>query len=106
MTSETLRLLWFFGPFIAMLFVSGLYCIFVTYNLVRALIGVELLIKAVTLLIAVVGYMSGRIALTQAIIITMIMVEVVIVVVAVGVVLGVRSHNNSLDARNLRNLKG
>ncbi|MEI8175825.1 MAG: NADH-quinone oxidoreductase subunit K [Candidatus Omnitrophota bacterium] len=102
----SLDLLWFFGPFIAMLFIIGFYCIFATYNLIRALIGVELLIKAVTLLSVVVGYISGYTALTQALIITMIVIEVVVMVVAIGIILGVRRFNATLDVRNLRNLKG
>ncbi len=93
-------------PFIAMLFIIGLYCILATRNLLRALIGLELLIKAATLLITTVGYVSAHTALTQAIIITMIVIEVVVVVVAVGVVIGVRSHTGSLDTRNIRDLKG
>ena len=93
-------------PFIIMLFIIGLYSILATRNLLRALIGLELLIKAVTLLIVVVGYLSGHIALTQAMIITIIVIEVVVVVVAVGVVIGVRGHTGSLDTRNIRDLKG
>ena len=43
-----------FGFFITILFISGFYCILVTRSLIRAIIGLELLIKAVTLLIIVV----------------------------------------------------
>jgi len=98
----------FFHIFIVtiMLFVMGFYCIFFTFNLVRALIGVELLIKAVTLLIITAGYVTGHMALAQAIVITLIVVEVVFIVVATGVVIGLRRHNGSLDTRKLRNLKG
>ena len=84
----------------------GFYCIFFTFNLVRALIGVELLIKAVTLLIIAAGYVTGHIALAQAIVITLIVVEVVFIVVATGVVIGLHRHNGTLDTRKLRNLKG
>lgn len=105
MNPESLNLLWPFSIFIILLFITGLYCLLVTYNLVRALIGIELLIKAVTLLIVVVGYISGRLALTQALIITLIVVEVVLIAVAVGVILRIHDNNNSLDARNIRNLK-
>ena len=89
-----------------MLLVMGFYCIFMTYNLIRALIGVELLIKAVTLLIIVAGYITGHLALAQAIVITLIVVEVVFIVVATGVVIGLHKHNGTLDTRKLRNLKG
>jgi multisubunit Na+/H+ antiporter MnhC subunit len=106
MTPEILRLFWSFGIFIIMLFIIGFYCMLITYNLIRALIGLELLIKAVTLLLILVGYVTGHIALTQALVITIIVIEVVFITVAVGVVMGIRRHNNSLDVRKVRNLKG
>lgn len=106
MSPEGLSLFWSFGIFIIMLFIIGFYCILATYNLIRALIGLELLIKAVTLLIIVVGYVSGHAALTQAMVITMIVVEAVFITVAVGVVMGIHRHNHSLDVRKVRNLKG
>jgi multisubunit Na+/H+ antiporter MnhC subunit len=106
MSSEFLQVFWSYGIFIAILAVIGIYCMLVTYNLIRALIGLELLLKAVTLLIIVVGHVTRHIALTQALVITFIVIEVVFMTVAVGVVIGIRSHTNSLDARNIRSLKG
>ena len=53
-----------FWPFTACvrdaLLVAGLYCMLVTRNLIRALIGVEILTKAVTLLIILAGYVTGQ----------------------------------------------
>ena len=91
---------------VVMLFIIGIYCIMASYNLVRVLIGVEILIKAVTLLIILVGYKSGSLALAQALVITMIVVEVVMITIAVGIVLGIHIHNDSLDVRKVRRLKG
>jgi multisubunit Na+/H+ antiporter MnhC subunit len=106
MNAEFLRIFWPYGIFIIMLSVIGIYCMMATYNLIRVLLGVELLLKAVTLLIVMVGYVSHHTALAQALVITFIVIEVVVMTVAVGVVLGIRSHNNSLDVRDIRNLKG
>jgi len=100
------QIFWLFGVPICLLFVMGLYCILATYNLVRVLIGLEILIKAATLLVILAGYLTGRAALAQAIVITLIVVEVVVIVVAGGVVLQAFSHHGSLNVRNLRNLKG
>jgi NADH:ubiquinone oxidoreductase subunit K len=101
MSIEALQIFWPFGLFVVMLFIIGIYCILITFNLIRALLGVEILIKAVTLLIIIAGYVSGRTALAQAIVITLIVVEAVSIAVAVGIVLGIHGHNNSLDARRL-----
>ncbi len=106
MIPQAIQAFWPFGIFIFMLIVIGFYCILTTFNLIRALIGLELLLKAVTLLIVLAGYITNHSALTQALVITFIVVEVVVMTVAVGVVLGIRSHNNSLDLRKMKNIKG
>jgi NADH-quinone oxidoreductase subunit K len=103
MTPEVLSIFWPFCLFIVILFVIGFYCLLVTYNLIRVLIGLELLIKAVTLLLVLVGYVTQHEALVQSLVITLIVIEVV---VAAGLVIGLYRHNNSLDVRPLRNLKG
>ena len=91
---------------IIMLFIAGLYCILVTRNLMRVLIGIELLTKAVTLLLIAAGYAAGRTALSQAIVITLIVIEVVVMAVMAGVILSIYRHTGSLDASNLKDLKG
>lgn len=91
---------------IIMLFIAGLYCILVTRNLMRVLIGLELLTKAVTLLLIVAGYVTGRMALAQAVVITLIVIEVVVIAVMAGVILSIYRHTGSLDASNLKSLKG
>lgn len=95
-----------FGAFIILMLIAGIYCILATFNLIRVLIGIEILMKAVTLSIILAGYLGGHIALAQSMVITLIVIEVVIMVVVSGVVLNVFRHNNSIDTRELRNLKG
>lgn len=92
--------------FVMLLAVAAFYCILFSRNLIRILIGLELLIKAVTLLIALAGYITGHMALAQTMIITLIVIEVVVIAVAAGIVIGAQRHNQSLDVRTLRNLKG
>ncbi|MDD5583792.1 MAG: NADH-quinone oxidoreductase subunit K [Candidatus Omnitrophica bacterium] len=104
MNSDILGLFWSFGPFIIMLFIIGLYCIFVTYNLIRVLVGIEVLMKAVTLLIIVAGFVTGHTALAQAIVITLIVIEVVVVTITAGIIIGIWRHNDSLDTRKIRHI--
>lgn len=91
---------------IVSLFIIGLYCILASFNLIRVLIGLEIMIKAVTLLVITSGYLSSHMALAQSLVVTVIVIEVVMITVAVGVVLGIHNHAKSLDARNIRKLKG
>ncbi|MDD4183252.1 MAG: NADH-quinone oxidoreductase subunit K [Candidatus Omnitrophica bacterium] len=101
MNVEALQIFWPFLLFVIMLFIIGIYCISITFNLIRALLGVEILIKAVTLLIIIAGFVSGRTALAQAVVISLIVIEAVAITVAVGIVIGIHSHNNSLDTRKI-----
>ncbi len=91
---------------IPLLLIAGIYCILVTRNLIRIIIGLEILTKAVTLLLVVAGYATGELALTQALVITLIIIEVVIMVVAAGIIINVSRLNNSLDVRKLDKMKG
>ena len=91
---------------VILLFITGFYCLIITRNLIRILIALEVLTKGVTLLLVIVGKSSGQISLVQTFIITLIIIEVVVIAVAAGIVLGIFSHNNSLDIRKIRNLKG
>jgi len=90
----------------AMLLIIGLYCVVATRNLIRAVIGVVLLTKSVTLLLIIAGNRVQQTALAQALVITVIVVEVVIITVAVGIILRLYQHHRSLDTTLLRNLKG
>jgi NADH-quinone oxidoreductase subunit K len=91
---------------IVLLLIIGLYCLIATRNLIRILIGLEVLTKAVTLLLVAAGYLTSWVSVTQSFVITLIIIEVVIVVVAFGIVIGVVTHNKNLDTWNLRKLKG
>jgi len=66
MNNEAWQLFLRFDYFVILLLITGLYCVIVTRNLMRALIGLEILTKAVTLLLIVAGYTTGRVAQAQA----------------------------------------
>jgi NADH:ubiquinone oxidoreductase subunit K len=95
-----------YGLFTVLLLVTGLYCVVATRNLIRLLIGLEILTKGVTLLIVLAGHLSGHYALGQALAITLIVIEVVVIAVAAGVAIAIYRRNGSLDTNLLKNLKG
>jgi len=101
-----MHLIWIFCVYVIILFVIGVYCILATLNLVRMLIGIEVLMKAVTLLIIVAGYASGRTSLSQALVITLIVAETVLIAVAMGIVLSIYKHTKSLETGSLTRSKG
>ena len=95
-----------FGIAAVLVLIAGLYSIIMSRDLIRTLIGVEMLAKAVTILVITTGYFVNRIALAQTIAITIIIIEVAVTAVAVAVVLCIFKHDKSTDARIVRNLKG
>jgi NADH-quinone oxidoreductase subunit K len=96
---------WLYFTFVALLFVDGLWCMLATRNLLRVLIGLEILMKSVTFFLIVAGYLSGRMALAQAMVITVIVIEVVVVVAAAGIILGFFRTTDSLNVKNARDMK-
>ena len=106
MITDTTQLFWLFGLATVILMVIGIYCVLLTYNLIRTLIGLEILVKAVTLLLVVAGHVSHHEALAQSMVITLIVIEAVVMTIAVGIVVGIRKVNDSLDTRKICNLKG
>jgi NADH:ubiquinone oxidoreductase subunit K len=94
------------SAFGAMLAVAGLYCILVTRNMIRTLIGIELLIKAVTLLVVLFGYVRQVTALAQTIVITLIVIEVFFLTIACGIILSLYKQTQSIDASVLRGSDG
>ncbi len=97
---------WLYFAFFVLLLVDGVWCMLATVNLLRMLIGLEILMKSVTFFLIVAGYLSGRMALAQAMVITVIVIEVVVVVVAAGVILGFYRAHDSLNVKNTREMKG
>ena len=97
---------WLYFTFFALLALDGIWCILATRNLVRILIGLEILMKSVTFFLIVAGFLSGRMALAQAMVITVIVIEVVVVVAAAGIILGFHRKHDTLNIRSTRTLKG
>jgi NADH-quinone oxidoreductase subunit K len=106
MIVEQTQFFWLSLAFSVLLLFAGYYCILLTYNMVRVLIGLDLLMKGVTLAIISAGYLSGQLALAQGMAITVIVLEVVVMIVAAGVVVGFQRQFDSVNVKNARSLKG
>lgn len=100
------ELISYFGITGLLVLITGFYSILVSSNLIRTLIGVEILTKAVTLLIITAGYITGQTGLAQALAITLIIIEVALMVVAVGLVLLIFKEHRSISTDTVRKIKG
>jgi len=104
--SQEMALSSLFGLGVVGVLIVGFYSLVSTRNLIRVLIAMEVLTKGVTLLLVTAGYAVHRIALAQALAITLIIIEVAVVVVAIGVILCFYRQRKSLDTALLRDIKG
>jgi multisubunit Na+/H+ antiporter MnhC subunit len=100
------QLLSFYVAAIVLVALAGLYYLLVTTNLIRAIIGLELITKSLTVGLVLAGRLTGKVGIAQSLVITLIVVEVVIMVVAVGLILTGHRHTGQVDVRHLRNIKG
>jgi len=106
MSYETLVLFKLYLIAAPVLFVIGIYAIMTTKNIIAMLIGLEIMTKGVTILLAAAGYFNNRPQLAEPLIITMIVVEVVVLTVSAGYIINIVKKHNSLDVANIKNLKG
>ncbi|MFA5139899.1 MAG: NADH-quinone oxidoreductase subunit K [Elusimicrobiota bacterium] len=92
--------------FTALLVFMGLYCMLVSRNLLRLLIGVEIVSKGVLLALVTAGQAVDKLGTAQGLAITMIVVEVVVIAVALGLVVRAYSAHGTLDVWKLNTLRG
>ena len=92
--------------FVGLLFFIGLYCLLSSRNLVKLLIGLEIMAKSVVLSFVTAGYFRGETFLTQSYVITFIVVEVSLVAVALALVINAYRSTGSLDIQKLARWKG
>ncbi len=79
------------------LFAVGLACLIARANLVKMVIGLELLGKGVSLLFVTGGYLSGNVGPSQAIVFTLIIIEAVVAGVALALVILAKRTWGTLD---------
>jgi len=92
--------------FAAGLVFLGLYCLLFMRNIIKLLIGVEIIAKGVTLGFISGGFARDSVFLAQCLVITVIVVEVSVMAAALAIVIRLYRHNDSLDIRRLTRLKG
>ncbi|MBN2206990.1 MAG: NADH-quinone oxidoreductase subunit K [Candidatus Aminicenantes bacterium] len=90
----------------AALLFTGIYALLTMRNLIKLFIGVEVVSKAVSLVIIATGYAKKSILVAQGLAITFIVVEVSLVATALAIIINLYRHTKSLDIRRLSKLKG
>ncbi len=93
-------------PVVFVLFSLGVYCLITRRNLIKVLIGIELLGKATVLALIWSGAVQGTIAYTQSLALVVIAVEVMVVALFLALMYAYYQQSNSLGTDELRRLKG
>jgi len=88
-----------------MLLLIGIYCLVVTRNLIRIILGIEVLTKAATLLMIGAGYVNKRMDVAQSYVVTIIVIEVVLLIISVGILYSIHKKTGSIDVKQISNLK-
>ena len=78
-------------------FTVGLACLVSRANLFKTVIGLELLGKSVSLVIITSGYIAGDVAVSQAVVLTLITIEAVIAGAALALVIVAKRTWKSMD---------
>ncbi len=102
MTSEVYGLL-FFGLLTVMV---GVYILLGYRNLIRIMLGVEVISKGLTMTFLAAGLHQGRPDFIQALIVTFIIVETILAAVMLGIVIISHKIHVTLDIRRQSKLKG
>jgi NADH:ubiquinone oxidoreductase subunit K len=90
----------------ALLIGLGIYCLLTMKNMVKLLIGIEIIAKGVTLALIATGWTKNNLLLAQSLVISVIVVDVAVIATALAIVISINRHTKSLDVRKLTRLKG
>jgi NADH:ubiquinone oxidoreductase subunit K len=90
---------------VAVIFLLGFICLVAMRNVVKLLIGIEVLAKGVSLALIASGHVQRNPYLMQSVVITLIVIEVVFVAVALALIVNLYRRTGSLDIRKLTKLK-
>ena len=88
------------------LFALGFLCLVFSNNAIRMIIGLEIMARAATLSFITYGAARGNTAITQALVITVIVVEVVVTSIALTLIMNISRVTKSVDVRHHNKLKG
>ena len=89
-----------------LLVMTGVYMLVLYRNLLRLIIGVEIVAKGVTLVFLSAGVYRQDIGFIQSLLVTFIIVETVLAAIMLALAVRAQKIYGSLDIRNLSKLRG
>lgn len=91
---------------VAALLGVGFYGLLITRNLIKVVMVLQILVKAVVLSLILAGKMSGNLGLGQATAATVIVADTIVAVVGLALAVQVRRRFGTLDVPKISTLRG
>jgi NADH:ubiquinone oxidoreductase subunit K len=91
---------------IVILFFLGFFCLITTKSMVRMIIGIEIMARASTFAFVYFGYMQNNTAVSQSIVVTIIVVEAVVSAIALALIMSLYNKSKTANVTELNKLKG
>ena len=91
---------------VLLLLAIGFYGLLVTRNLIKIVLVLQILLKAVVIALVLAGKASGNLGLGQSIAATVIVADTVVAVVALAFAVQLRRRAGTLDVAKISTLRG
>lgn len=91
---------------VILLLAVGFYGLLITRNLIKIVLVLQVLVKAVVIALVLAGKQSGNLGLGQSIAATVIVADTVVAVVALALAVQVRRRMGTLDLAKISTLRG
>ncbi len=91
---------------VVLLLAVGFYGLLITRNLIKIVLVLQILVKAVVVALVLAGKTSGNLGLGQSIAATVIVADTVVAVVALALAVQVRRRAGTLDIARISTLRG
>jgi len=83
----------------------GIYCLLITRNMIRIVVGLQILTKGAMLALILVGNLRGQPSLGQSMALTVIVADTIIAVIGLALAVQVKRKIGTLDLNDLSTLK-
>lgn len=84
----------------------GLYCLLITRNLIRLVVGLQIVVKGAILALVLAGRLIGQPDIGQSMALTVIVADTIIAVIGLALAVQIKRRLNTLDLKDISTLKG
>ena len=83
----------------------GFYALLASRNLIKVIVGLQILVKGSMLAFVLAGRMVGNVTLGQSLALTVIVVDTIVAVIGLAISVQIRRHFGTLDVKALTTLR-